>query len=62
MLKKYGVITFILKYFTLKRPGVAGFADIIRTVTVFTKKSFKDSKKLKELEIMYRNAICICIF
>ena len=43
-------------------PGVAIFADIIEIVTMFFKTTFKDSKKLKELDIMYENAIYNCIF
>ena len=32
---------------------VVNFADIIKVATVFIKTTFKDSKKLKELAIMY---------
>ena len=46
--------------FILRRPGVAIFADIIKIVTMFIKTIFKDSR-LKELEIMFQNAIYICI-
>ena len=43
-------------------PIVVNFADIIKIESMFIKKTFKDSKKmLKELEIIYKNAICICI-
>ena len=43
-------------------PIVVNFADIIKIASMFIKKTFKDSKKkLKELEIMYKNAIYICI-
>ena len=45
----------------LKRPVVAIFADIIKVLTRFTKKSPKTQEKFKELEIMYQNAIYICI-
>ena len=38
--------------FTLRRTGVANFAGTIKIVTMFIKKIFKDSKKLKELQIM----------
>ena len=34
------------------------FADIIKIVIVF----IKDSKKFKELEIMYQNAVYILVF
>ena len=47
--------------FILWRPRVASFADIIKFVTMFVRKIFKDSKKLKELEVMYQDAIYICI-
>ena len=37
----------------LRRPKVANFGDIIKTAIMFIKTIFKDSKKLKEFEIMY---------
>ena len=40
-----------------RRPGIANFADIIKIITRFIKKSLKTQEKLKELEIMYQNAI-----
>ena len=46
--------------FTLRRSGVAIFADIIKIVTMFIKESLKTQKNLKELEIRYQNAINIC--
>ena len=39
--------------FILRRPRVANFADIIETAAMFIKITFKNSKKLKELEVMY---------
>ena len=45
----------------LRRPRVVIFAGITIIVTILIKTIFKDSKKLKELEIMYQNAIKICI-
>ena len=39
----------------------ANFADLIKIATMFIKTMLKDSQKLKELEIMYRNAIYSCI-
>ena len=36
----------------LRKPRVAIFADIIKIVAMFIKTIFKDSKKLKELEVM----------
>ena len=47
----------ILNTFILRRATVANFADIIKIAIMFTKTTFKDSKKLKELEIMYSNDI-----
>ena len=44
MVKNYDVITIISKYL-LRKPGVDNFADIIKIVTTFIKKNFKDSKK-----------------
>ena len=34
-------------------PRKANFANIIKTETMFIKTTFKDSKKLKELEAIY---------
>ena len=47
--------------FILRRPRVPIFADIIKIVSMFIKKLFRGSKKLKELEIMYQRTIYICI-
>ena len=47
--------------FILRRPKVANFADIIKISTMFNKKTFKDSKKIKKLEVMSSNAIYIYI-
>ena len=47
--------------FILWKPRLAIFADIIKVLSMFIKKIFKDSEKLKELEIMYKKAIYICI-
>ena len=41
------------KYFILKRVRVANLADIIKIVSMLTKATFKDSKKVKELQTMY---------
>ena len=54
--RNYDIITFILR-----RPGVAIFADMIKIITMFIKTIIKDREKLKELEIMYKNLIYICI-
>ena len=51
-----------LPNFTLRRPGVAIFADIIKILTMFIIKIYiKTQEKLKCIEITCRNAIYICI-
>ena len=45
--------------FILGKPSVVIFANINKTLTIFTKTIFEDSKKI--LEIMYQNEIYICI-
>ena len=40
---------------------VANFIEIIKIITIFIKAIFKVQKKLKELEVMFQNAIYICI-
>ena len=55
----YDSITFISKF--LRRPRVTIFSDIVKIVTIFIKKIFKDQEKLKELEIIYQKAIYICV-
>ena len=45
----------------LRKLRVAIFANNIKIVTLFIKTTFKDSKKLKELQIVYQNATYICI-
>ena len=40
----------------LRRPGVAIFAEIIKNITRFIKKFFKDSRKVKRL----RNYVSDC--
>ena len=47
--------------FTLRRPRVAIFANIIKIVTSLIKKTLKAQKKLKQLEIIYQNPFYICI-
>ena len=60
MNRNYYVITFISKYLS-REARVAIFDDIMIVLTMFIKTIFKDSRKLKELEIMYQNAIYMCI-
>ena len=45
--ENYDVITFISKFFILRRPRAAIFADIIKIAVMFIKIIFKDSKKVK---------------
>ena len=45
--------------FILRRQKAANFADM-KIATMFIKTTFKDTKKLKQLEIIDLNAICIC--
>ena len=48
--RNYDVIAFISKY--LRMPRTANFADSIKIVIILVKITFKDSKKLKKLDIM----------
>ena len=54
--KNYGDITFFQKTFILRRPGIAIFAEIIKIVTMFIKKIFKDPRKVKRI----RNYVSKC--
>ena len=60
MNRSYDVIAF-QNTFNLRRPGVVNFAGIIKIVIMFIKPIFKDQRKVKKIEIMYQNAIYICI-
>ena len=40
--------------FTLRRPGVTSFADIIKISTMFVKTTFKDSKKVRRIRLCKR--------
>ena len=42
--KNHDTITNISKYYILRKPGVATFADTIEIATIFIKTSFKDLK------------------
>ena len=46
------VINLISDTFTIRRPRVANFADIIKVAITFIKATFKTQIKLKEVEIM----------
>ena len=57
--RNYGVISVISKCPYSRSPGVPIFADIIKIITRFSKECLRTQEKLKELEIMYQNAIYI---
>ena len=46
--------------FIVRTPRVASFTDI-KITTMFIETTFRDLKKLNELEIMYQNVTYICI-
>ena len=45
----------------LGKSRIVIFVEIIKIVTMFFKQSLKTQEKLKELEVMYQNAIYVCI-
>ena len=47
--------SLVRNIFILIRPEVANFVDVIKIVTMFIKKKFKVSKRVKELKLMYQN-------
>ena len=47
--RNYDVITFFQNTLTLRRLGVAIFADIIKIVTMFIKTIIQDSRKVKRI-------------
>ena len=50
MNKNYDAITcFFLNTFILRRPRVTSIADIIKIATIFIKRAFKGSKKVKRV-------------
>ena len=49
------------KTIILRRRESAIFANIIKIITRFIKKCLKTQEKLKELEVMYQNAIYLLI-
>ena len=54
--RNHDFITFISKYRCFKKAWVAIFADIIKIITMFIKKVFKDSKRVKKI----RNYVSKC--
>ena len=59
--RNYDAITFISKYLILRRSRVTIFADIIKTVTMFIKKIFKDSENVKRIR-NYKSKCNICLY
>ena len=57
----YDVISFILKYIYFKKTKSSHFAYIIKIITSLLKQFLKTPKMLKALQIMYQNAVYICI-
>ena len=51
--RNYDILTFISS-----RPR-AIFVEIIKIITLFSKKILKDSKRLNELQTIYQNAVYI---
>ena len=51
--RHYDVIALFQNIFISRRCRVVNYADIVIIATMFIKTTCKDSKKLKELEIMY---------
>ena len=47
---------------TLERPRVANLPGMYKIETMFIETTFKDSKKLKELQILYKNVIYLSVF
>ena len=59
--RNYDVITFILKYLYFKKTEQLFFLTSSKLQPYLLKLFLKTQKKLKELDIMYQNAIYICI-
>ena len=55
--KTYDVITLFQTTFILRKLKVATFAEIIKIVTIFTKKILKDSKKVKRIRSNQKHLI-----
>ena len=54
--RNYHIINFISNIFIFRRPEVVIFADIIKIVTMFIKRIFQDSRKIKRI----RNNVSKC--
>ena len=59
--RNYDVITFILQYLYFKKTEQLFFLTSSKLQPYLLKLFLKTQKKLKELDIMYQNAIYICI-
>ena len=59
--RNYDVITFIRKYLYFKKTEQLFFLTSSKLQPYLLKLFLKTQKKLKELDIMYQNAIYICI-
>ena len=58
--RTFDVITYFQYIYFLTRPTITNFAYSINTASIFIKKMpVKTLTTLKELEVMYYNAICI---
>ena len=57
----YDVISFISKCIYFKKTKSSHFAYIIKILTSLLKQFLNTPKMLKALEIMYQNAVYICI-
>ena len=55
--KTYDVITLFQTTFILRKLKVATFAEIIKILTIFTKKILKDSKKVKRIRSNQKHLI-----
>ena len=49
----YDVTTFNSKHHSLRKPRLANFVDIAIIENMFNKTAFKDSRKLRRLEIVH---------
>ena len=58
----YDAIAFISKHIILRRPGIATLAELPKLLLFLLKQSLKTQEKLKELKILYQNAVYTCIF
>ena len=55
------IIAFFQNTFILRKPRVAILADIVKIVTTFIKKIFRDSKKVKRIRNYVSKSNLYCI-